>query len=77
MKDGKDDSPLDVALKSSNIDAAHYLLKHGGKVGKSGAKLLCGACEDGKLDVVKELVEKYKVDPNCECNSFIIAETMA
>ena len=68
MKDDNDDSPLDVALKSDNIDAAYYLLSHGGEAGKSGVKLLCGACERGKIDVVKELVEKYKVDPNCKFN---------
>ena len=26
-------------------------------------KLMMGACEKGKLDVVKELVEKHKINP--------------
>ena len=83
MKDDNDDSPLDVALESDNIVAAHYILSHGGNADKSGAKLLCGACEDGEIDVVKELVEKYKVDPNCELIKFffsvfhLLAEVMA
>ncbi len=31
------------------------------------AKLLCGACQWGKLGVVKELVEEHQVDPTSEC----------
>ena len=62
-RDNRNESPLDVALKSNEIEIAHYLISRSGGGGKQVAKLLCGACETGEFDVVKDLIEKYKVDP--------------
>ena len=66
MKDDKGESPLDLALKSDNVEAAHYLISRSGGSSRECAKLLCMACERGEFNIVKELVEKYKVDPKCE-----------
>ena len=66
VKDDQNTSPLDLALKSDNVEVAHFLMSHGGEASKYYVKLLCVACEEGKLDVVKELVEKYNVNPNSE-----------
>ena len=67
VMDSSNQSPLELALKSNHIIAAHYLICHcGGASEKIVAKLLCGACEEGEFDVVKELIERYKADPNCE-----------
>ena len=49
------------------VDVALYLLNHGCDGNdKDKAKLLCGACEHGKLDVVKELVEQHHIIPSGE-----------
>ena len=68
-KNGK--SPLDLALKmlfekESFPDIANYLIKSGCHGDEIEEKLLCGACRWGKLEIVKELVKKLKVDPNGE-----------
>ena len=65
-------SPLDCALErmyeyEDCVDTAHYLISRGCGGDKEGGKLLCGACYRGNLDMVKELVEQHKVDPNSEC----------
>ena len=72
MQNDNGQSPLDYALKDVlkyefSFDAAHYLISRGCGGDKERGKLLCGACHHGKLDMVKELVEQHKVDPNSEC----------
>ena len=62
-------SPLDRALEGiynkDCMDVALYLMSRGCACGdEDKAGLLCVACDFGKLGVVKELVEQYKVDPN-------------
>ncbi len=62
-------SPLDRALDDvcleDCMDVALYLMSRGCACGdEDKARLLCVACDFGKLGVVKELVEQYKVDPN-------------
>ena len=72
MRDGEGQSPLDNALKGSDVvcyedcmDVALYLMSRGCACGdEDKARLLCEACDLGELGVVKELVEQYKVDPN-------------
>ncbi len=56
------------------MDVALYLVSRGCACGdKDKTELLCKACTYGKLDVVKELVEKYKVDPKSECDNIILS----
>ena len=65
--DGK--SPLDKALDEGypkHCDVALYLINNGYGNEEDKAKLLCKGCSTGKLDVIKELVEQHKVDPNGE-----------
>ena len=58
-------SPLDVALALyKSVDVALYLINHGCGDDKDKAKLLCKACGLDRLDIVKELVEEHKLDPN-------------
>ncbi len=83
MRDDEGRSPLDRALEDlcddydadnggSCVDVGHYLMGRGCACGdKDKTELLCAACMYGKLDVVKELVEKYKVDPKSECDNII------
>ena len=51
------------------VDVALYLINHGCTCSdEDKAELLCERmCLWGKVDVVKELVEQHKVDPNSEC----------
>ena len=64
-------SPHNIAIMSQYygaVDIALYLMNRGGTCSdEDKVKLLCEACYWGKLDVVKELVEQHKVDPNGEC----------
>ncbi len=68
----REQSPLDIALEGLDddcMDVALYLMSRGCACGdEDKAKLLCRACERGKLGVVKELVEQHKVDPKSECD---------
>ena len=60
-------SPLDKALDrsySKNCDVALYLINNGFGNKQDKAKLLCKGCSSGNLDVVRELIEQHKVDPN-------------
>ena len=72
MRDDEGKSPLDRAMEDvyyteGCAEVAHYLLTHGCDSDEEMLKeLLCGACRGGKLSLVKELVEKYKLDPNSE-----------
>ena len=65
-------SPLDCVLDyvydgEDCVDTVHYLIGRGCGGDKERDKLLCAACHHGNLDMVKELVEQHKVDPNSEC----------
>ena len=72
MRDNQGQSPLDNVLEGLDdsylegcVDVALYLMSRGCACGdEDKAGLLCVACDFGKLGVVKELVEQYKVDPN-------------
>ena len=71
MRDDKRRSPLDVALEYLSyhdccIDIVLYLINRGCGDDEDKDKLLCGACEWGRLDVVTELVEKHDRDPKGE-----------
>ena len=64
MIDDKGESPLDLAL---NAEVAYFLISRGcGSSNKDKDKALCGACKQDVLKIVKELVERHKVDPNRE-----------
>ena len=71
MQDDDGLSPLDWALEEmyveEYVDTAHYLISRGCGGDEERGDLLCGACYHGNLDMVKELVEQLKVDPNSEC----------
>ncbi len=78
MRDGKGQSPLDIALddlydNEGCVDVALYLMSRGCGRDEDKAKLLCEACWLGKLDAVKELVELHKVDAKSECDNNYIA----
>ena len=71
VRDNNGRSPLDSALDGNDlfgffVDVALYLINHGYGGAEDRNKLMTRACEWGKLDVVKELVEQHKVDPNSE-----------
>ena len=72
VRDDKGHLPLSIAIMGKDhfayVDVAHYLMNHGCTCSdEDKVKLLCKACSCGNLDVVKELVEQHKVDPNGEC----------
>ena len=69
VTDDDNESPLDKAMenlsqKESCFGVALYLINHGSDNDKDKAKLLCGACEYGKLDLVKELIEHHHIIPS-------------
>ena len=57
----------DRYIANDYLNTALYLVTHGYGGDEDKVKVLCKACYWGKLDVVKELVEQHKVDPNGEC----------
>ena len=75
VRDDKGQSPLNLALEDlyydeadeDRIDFALYLINHGCGDDEDKDKFLCKACGWGRLDVVKELVEKHDRDPKGEC----------
>ncbi len=72
VRDDEGQSLLDSALEGLGyedgcLDVALYLMSRGCS-DEDKTKLLCRACECGKLGAVKEMVEKYKVDPKSECD---------
>ncbi len=74
MRNDEGQSPLDLALMYYDedcMDVALYLMSRGCGGDEDKAKFLCGACLYGKLGVVKELVEQYKVDPKSECDDLL------
>ena len=76
VRDNEGRSPLDILLEgmddSNNIkrhfgfDIAHYLLSCGYGDEEDRVKWLYKACRWGKLEVVKELVERHNVGPKGE-----------
>ena len=70
VRDKNRRSPLEVALDKGSRDDGDvglYLIKHHGCGDEQDkAKLLCKACKQWNLDVVKELVEQHNVNPNGE-----------
>ena len=75
LQDGQGHSLVDMILTNvyggledldDGLSDALYLINHGVDDEQDKAKLLCKACEWGKLDVVKELVEQHNVYPNGE-----------
>ena len=71
MRDDDGQSPLDRVLEDvydeDDLDLCLYLINHGCDDDEGKVELLCEACYLGNLDMVKELVELHKVDPNGEC----------
>ena len=74
MRDNKEQSPLDLALKGAKkwyrskcVSVAYYLIVTCGCGGEEEKMILfCRACYHGELNVVKKLVVLHKVDPKCE-----------
>ena len=74
VRDVEGKSPLDRALdpdslynKEGCVDIANFLINlDSGSHKATRPKLLCGASRWGRLDLVKELVEQYKIDPRGE-----------
>ena len=69
VRDDEGQTPLEVALNylyhdEGCVSVSLYLLKIGCGDKKHRLKLMCGACWRGNLDVVKELVERYRINPN-------------
>ncbi|XP_064383285.1 ankyrin repeat and KH domain-containing protein mask-like isoform X2 [Halichondria panicea] len=70
VRDDERQSPLDIAMdpdtlreREGCLDVALYLICRGCGSDKDKDNLLHAACWWGKLDIVKELVEQHKVDP--------------
>ena len=57
------DSLLDEAIKHDELDSALFLINHGCGSDEDKVKLLCKACQQGELKMVKELVERHGVNP--------------
>ena len=53
-----------LSQEESYFDIVLYLMTNGCGNDEDRAKLLCDACEHGKLDVVKELVEHHHTIPS-------------
>ena len=81
VRDDDGDTPLDKALDGALEEeliedewkyackVPLYLINRGCGSDKDKARLLCGACLFGDIDIVRELVEKHKIDPNGESES--------
>lgn len=67
MTDSDGHSPLDIAIKHDKKEAEKYLRDHGSTAGDGHKeKLLLVACEQGRLDVVEEVVDVYNCDLTSE-----------
>ena len=70
MRDDEGQSPLDIVSENmyedGRFDLVVYLISHGCGDDTERAIVLAQACCQGRLDVVKELVEQHKVDPKGE-----------
>ena len=65
----EDQSLIGITLENSSyekgcVDVALYLINLSCGGAEDQGRLLCEASAWGVLDVVKELIEKHKVDPN-------------
>ena len=72
MKDNEGNSPLDVAVRNIQIDTALYLINCGCGSNEDKEKVLSLACQFGKLEIVKELVEQHSVNPKCKISFEIL-----
>ncbi|XP_064382898.1 ankyrin repeat domain-containing protein 7-like [Halichondria panicea] len=67
VRDAEGKSPMDRAVLGvydSCVNVALYLMSRGYACSdEDKANLLCGVCWTGRLDMVEELVEHHKVDP--------------
>ena len=76
MSDDSSQSPLDRVLEDvydeDDLYLGLYLINHGCGGYEGMVKLLCEACFWGNLDVVEELVELHRINPNCECVHHVI-----
>ncbi len=72
VRDDEGKSPMDRAVLGvydSCVNVALYLMSRGYACSdEDKANLLCGVCWTGRLDMVEELVEHHKVDPESECD---------
>ena len=60
-------SPLGWAFSKDITDVEQYLREHGCTVVDGDKDRLIGrACEAGRLDVMKELIEDHNCDPTCK-----------
>ena len=76
IRDDEGQSPLDVALDHCvSVDVPLYLVNHGCGDDKDKANLLCRACEENRLDIVKELVEEHKLDLKGKYYNFVYMRT--
>lgn len=70
MTDEFGQTPLDRAKETSEdcpdfFSVASYLIDHCGCGGEGERiELLCRACQLGRPDVVKEIIEKHSINPN-------------
>ena len=69
VRDNRGRTVLNITMENlhskASLDVALYLLNQGcGSNDIIKAKLLFAACQFGRLNMVKELIEKYEVDPN-------------
>ena len=58
---------LDEGSKDNGDIGLCLIEHHGCGDEQDKAKLLCRACKQGNLDVVKQLIVHHKIDPNGEC----------
>ena len=77
VRDEQGESPLEKVVKGLHdnegcLEVAHYLLSCGCDSDEETlTELLFKACRRGKLDIVRELVEHHKLDPNSEPKNYV------
>ena len=76
IQDNNGQPPLDIALNllfvEGCIDVSVYLIRKGYGSKKDAGRLLCGGCQYGRLDIVKELVEKHNVGVTGEATLYYL-----
>ena len=63
MNDGDEDSPLDEVVWMDYPDRMFHLAIHGCGNSKFKDAAIIEACEYGRLEVVKKLIEQYNINP--------------